>query len=418
MTAQGRTPPHNLEAEESLLGAMLLSRDAIAVAVPIVTAADFYKQPSNALVFGAIVALYKDGQPTDVVSVGDSLGRRNELEAAGGNGRLVTLQARTPATTSAGRYARIIAEHATLRRLAGVGSQISDMAYGAPEDVEGTLDRARALVSEIRSPMGSLPAELWSVDDYIDWQPDDPERNAAWLVPGFLREMDRLVLVAGEGSGKTVWLSQIAMAASQGINPFTLRPMSPIVTLRIDAENPPYLVRQWLGRMRKLVPGYEPKQAYLWHRPSGIDLLRPAARSHMESILATVQPRLVCAGPLNKLTRGEKKDEGVVGALWDVLDDFRERYRFALVLEHHAPLSQGGKREMRAYGSQITTSRPEFGIGLVPCGEGQLRLEHFRRQRDPRPWPEEIHYGGPGSWPWVGRWSGGMPMEPGLDEAF
>ena len=79
----GRIPPHNLEAEESLLGAMLLSRDAIAAAIEICSAEDFYK-PAHGHIFEAITSLYSQGEPADPVTVADELRRAGLLEAIGG----------------------------------------------------------------------------------------------------------------------------------------------------------------------------------------------------------------------------------------------------------------------------------------------------------------------------------------------
>src|SRR5713101_8173965 len=101
----GRVPPHNLQAEESLLGAMLLSRDAIASAVEVVSADDFYK-PAHGHVFDAVTSLYGQGEPAGPVTVADELRRADLLDAIGGPATLISLQSNTPATSNAGRYAR------------------------------------------------------------------------------------------------------------------------------------------------------------------------------------------------------------------------------------------------------------------------------------------------------------------------
>lgn len=147
-TGATRVPPHNLEAEESLLGAMLLSRDAIAVALERCSATDFYK-PSHAHIFQAITSLYSSGDPADAVTVADELRRAGTLEEVGGPASLVALQANTPAISSAGRYAEIVEEHALLRRLIGVAGEIADLGYSLPEDVIGAVDRAEAMVFEV-----------------------------------------------------------------------------------------------------------------------------------------------------------------------------------------------------------------------------------------------------------------------------
>ncbi len=146
--ATARVPPHNLEAEESLLGAMLLSRDAIAIALERCSAADFYK-PSHGQIFEAITSLYASGDPADAVTVAEELRRAGVMEEVGGPAALVALQANTPAITSAGRYAEIVEEHALLRRLIGVAAEISELGYSLPDDVTAAVDRAETMVFEV-----------------------------------------------------------------------------------------------------------------------------------------------------------------------------------------------------------------------------------------------------------------------------
>src|SRR3984957_16563454 len=124
---------------------MLLSRDAISAAVEVCKVADFYR-PAHGHIFDAVCSLYAQGEPADPVTVADELRRADLLEAAGGPGNLVALQANTPAIANAARYARIIEEHALLRRLITTASEIAEMGYSLPEDVAGTLDRAEAMV--------------------------------------------------------------------------------------------------------------------------------------------------------------------------------------------------------------------------------------------------------------------------------
>jgi replicative DNA helicase len=140
-----RSPPSNLEAEESLLGAMLLSRDAIATAAEIVHTEDFYK-PGHAHIYDAISTLYASGEAVDPVTVAEQLRRVDLLDAVGGVASLVTLQANTPATTSAARYARIVEELALLRRLIGAAGNIAELGYARPADVTKAVDEAESLI--------------------------------------------------------------------------------------------------------------------------------------------------------------------------------------------------------------------------------------------------------------------------------
>jgi replicative DNA helicase len=147
-SSRPRVPPHNLQAEESLLGAMLLSRDAIVDAVQICGAEDFYK-PAHGHVFEAVTRLYSQGEPVDPVTVADELRRAGLLEAVGGPSTLATLQANTPAISNAAGYAKIVEEHALLRRLIGVAGEIAELGYDVPDDVTAAVDRAESMVFEV-----------------------------------------------------------------------------------------------------------------------------------------------------------------------------------------------------------------------------------------------------------------------------
>jgi replicative DNA helicase len=145
---------------------MLLSRDAIAAAVESCGAEDFYK-PAHAHVFSAITGLYTRGEPADPVTVSDELRRSGVLEAVGDPSMLLSLQVNTPSTANASHYARIVEEHALLRRLVTVAGEIAELGYSIPEDVAEVVDRAESMVFEVAqrrivdtmSPLRELLAE-------------------------------------------------------------------------------------------------------------------------------------------------------------------------------------------------------------------------------------------------------------------
>lgn len=143
-----RIPPHNLDAESSLLGSMLLSRNAVAEAVGRCNEGDFYK-PAHGHVFRVITALYSRGEAVDAVTVADELRRSGVLEMIGGPSALLALQSETPAIANAERYARIVEEYALLRRLIGVAYQIAELSYEVPDDVVAAIDRAEAMVFDV-----------------------------------------------------------------------------------------------------------------------------------------------------------------------------------------------------------------------------------------------------------------------------
>src|ERR1700704_4072959 len=143
-----RVPPHNLEAEESVLGACLLSRQAIATALETVAPEDFYK-PAHAEMFKIMLDLYARGEPVDAVTLGEELRRRGNLDEFGGKPYLFTLVNSVPTPGSVGHYARIVQENATLRRLIDASQQISDLAFALPEDVEEAVDQSEDLIYQV-----------------------------------------------------------------------------------------------------------------------------------------------------------------------------------------------------------------------------------------------------------------------------
>jgi len=144
-----RVPPHNLDAEESVLGALLLSRDAINVVAEMgLTAGEFYK-PAHQHIYDAIRSLTGSGEAVDVVTVADELRKSGLLEELGGTSYLVELQARTPAISNAQRYAKIVQDTALARRLIAVSSEIAEMAYGEGDDVTRILDQAESKMFDV-----------------------------------------------------------------------------------------------------------------------------------------------------------------------------------------------------------------------------------------------------------------------------
>jgi replicative DNA helicase len=242
--AASRVPPHDLQAEESLLGAMMLSAGAIADAAGVVTASDFYK-PAHGHVYDAVHTLYAAGQPADSVTVADELRRAGLLDAIGGHAVLAQIMSSTPATTNAARYARIVEEYALLRRLIGVAGEIAELGYSVPEDVSKALDRAESLVYEVNErrvtdstqKLSSLLSEnldrlehLYERGDAITGTPTgylDLDQLLSGLQPSSL-----VVVGARPAMGKTSFaLGMIAHAALEATNP------SPVLFFSLEMSN-------------------------------------------------------------------------------------------------------------------------------------------------------------------------------------
>jgi replicative DNA helicase len=242
--AASRVPPHDIQAEESLLGAMMLSAGAIADAAGVVSASDFYK-PAHGHVYDAVHTLYASGQPVDSVTVADELRRAGLLEAIGGHAVLAQIMSSTPATTNAGRYATIVEEYALLRRLIGVSGEIAELGYSVPEDVSKALDRAESLVYEVNErrvtdstqKLSSLLSEnldrleqLYERGDAITGTPTgylDLDQLLSGLQPSSL-----VVVGARPAMGKTSFaLGMIAHAALEASSP------SPVLFFSLEMSN-------------------------------------------------------------------------------------------------------------------------------------------------------------------------------------
>ena len=158
-SAMMRTPPQDLAAEQSVLGGMLLSKDAIADVVEVVRGPDFYR-PAHELVYEAILDLYGRGEPADAVTVSAELQKRGELGRVGGAPYIHTLLQSVPTAANAGYYARIVRETAILRRLIEAGTKIVQLGYSGDGDADDIVDAAQAevyAVTERRTSEDYLP---------------------------------------------------------------------------------------------------------------------------------------------------------------------------------------------------------------------------------------------------------------------
>jgi replicative DNA helicase len=144
----GAVPPHNIEAEESVLGAVMLSADAANVALEKLRPEDFYK-PAHQAVFEAITGLFDGNQPIDAVTVADHLRRTDQLDRVGGVGFLTTLLDGVPTTANIGYYADIVDETAARRRLLAAGSAVGRIAMETDREIADVLDAAEMEVFRV-----------------------------------------------------------------------------------------------------------------------------------------------------------------------------------------------------------------------------------------------------------------------------
>ena len=179
-----RTPPHDVAAEQGVLGGMLLSQDAIAEVIEIIRTQDFYR-PAHQIVFDCVLDLYGRGEPADAVTISGELNKKGELNRVGGAPYLHTLISSVPTAANAAYYARIVRERAILRRLVEVGTRIAQLGYSADgADADDLLDRAQA--------------EVYSIADKRTGEDYSP---LADIMPGALDEIEAIGSRGGQMVG-------------------------------------------------------------------------------------------------------------------------------------------------------------------------------------------------------------------------
>jgi len=206
-----RRLPADLEAEESLLGAMLLSKSAIAAATEVVGSGDFFK-PAHRHVFGAVVGLYQRGEPADPVTVADELRRGDLLDQVGGLGAIIALQAATPSAGNAGRYARIVEDLALLRRTIGAATEIIHSCYSVPEDVPAALTRAASLIGNVTRSSSTLAGSRPVLVRVADVEAE----RVLWLWPGRIPAGKITILDGDPGLGKSTISLDLAARVTTG----------------------------------------------------------------------------------------------------------------------------------------------------------------------------------------------------------
>ncbi len=150
-----RLPPQDLHAEQSVLGSMLINKDAIADCLEAVKAHDFYR-PAHELIFDAVLDLFGRGEPADAITVADELSKRGDITRVGGQAYLHQLIQSVPTAANAGYYAEIVHERAVLRRLVEAGTRIVQMGYAQGEgDIDDIVNRAQAEVYSVAEVRGS-----------------------------------------------------------------------------------------------------------------------------------------------------------------------------------------------------------------------------------------------------------------------
>jgi replicative DNA helicase len=178
-----RTPPHDVAAEQCVLGGMLLSKDAISDVIEVIRPHDHYR-PAHQIIHEVVLDLYGRGEPADAITVANELTRRGEIGRVGGAPYLHTLIASVPTAANAGYYARIVRERAILRRLVEAGTRIVQFGYAGDAEADDLVDRAQA--------------EVYAITDH---RVTEDYHSLADIMPGALDEIEAIGSRGGAMTG-------------------------------------------------------------------------------------------------------------------------------------------------------------------------------------------------------------------------
>ena len=222
----GRVPPQNVEAEQSVLGTILLSDHSLSSVLELLESADFY-QDGHRLIFEAMIVLFEKNEPQDIITVSNQLKEQNNLDAAGGLGYLATLTSIVPVTSNLFHYAKIIRRKAILRNLIRVNTEIASRCYEEQGDIDILVDEAEQAIFEIArsksnqsfTPLKSIiPGAFETVEQLYK------RKEMITGIPTGFTELDKmtaglqpsdLIILAGRPSmGKTAFAMNIAQNAT------------------------------------------------------------------------------------------------------------------------------------------------------------------------------------------------------------
>jgi replicative DNA helicase len=397
-----RQPPQSVEAEQAVLAACMLEQGTLAVARRIVSDDDWYR-PGHSMIWQALLEVRRAGLVPDALSVAEALVRRGEIGKVGGHPYLHDLVESLPTTVNVEYWAEIVAQKAVLRRLAEAGERIQQRAYGAADGagLAGSVDEAVARASQEVALVHRMNAP-GPASDLLTWDQflTKPRRPENWVIPGLIARQDVVMVLGGEGSGKSMMSRQFVQCASAGVQPFKPQVRMPAArTLAIDLEVSEETLSSEAGPMSHQVAklgDWQGDNAFVWHHPEGLNLRDPRDQAELERRIAQCKPDLVTLGSLyNAYLPGKDSAEQIAGELRALFNRLRFQYAFALVLEHHMPQTDlNGHRPNRPYGSVQWAGWVTHGKVLRFVNPTVYEIGSFRNDRGRRDWPAGISRGG------------------------
>jgi hypothetical protein len=330
-----RSLPNNVDAERSILGAILLDNEAIAIAVKHVSSGDFFFS-GNQKIFRRMMAMRDAGQPIELVMLCEALHANGELDGAGGAPYISALADGMPKVSNVEHYAKIVREKAVLRRMVHFGDRLTRDALDPGADITALQNNLRALTSESVEPMkivGGNGHLSYSLIDFLKAEFPIPEH----LVEGLIPRGGTVMIVAMPHHLKSWFTTSLALATSvAGIVLGKLEVRKPVRTLLIQVEDFPGQVQWRLGQLLKtqdykdcdpqnvrIIPRcalHLPDEA--WYQA----LLREVERFHADHVILDV---------VRRIFRGDINSQKETSPFLEQLDRLREVTNATTTLVHH-----------------------------------------------------------------------------------
>lgn len=362
-------PPQNLDAEESVLGACMLTPRAIDAASELLEPRDFYRE-SHGRIFDTIQRLRGRGEPVDAITLVDELDRLGVLEEIGGQHRITELAALVPAASNVAHYARIVREMSTLRALIRVGNDIARLGFDRPDETEALVQRARELTEDIEATRGAVGAiNLQTHQEVLATEIVQEQYLVDDLIPA-----GAVGTIAAVPEAHKSWLAQaiaIRVAAGHGwILGKQVVHQTPVAYLWQDDSTAAELTRVKLFEERHPNHGELP---ILWGLNVGVQLPRDLHR-----LRTTIQQNhlgLVVLDSLYNFVTDDLKDDGPERIVAELKREICDTTGCTILIVDHMPWATDTNRgRLRAYGGVFKNAATRFGIYIDAVAD-KLHIE-------------------------------------------
>lgn len=403
------TVPRSEESERQVLGSILATgAKAFREAEKVMTGEDFYS-PSGQLIWDVVADLVDTGAQIDAIVVLSELRKRKQERQTGGP-FLHSLLEGLQMAANVGYHARVVREKSQARRALIIQARMGQAIGEITDDHDALMSELARQVLQMEVLVDERDANE-PVEGLMKWSElwRRPPLVHSWLAEDLLLPRDVMLLLAGEGGGKSWFNRQFVLCLAAGIHPFrTHERITPVRTLLCDLENAVDMLShesRLLGHqvlnLAEINEADLDERSAVFQREDGINLRDRRDAMLLERVVAETRPQVLGIGSLYNTFRR-------AGDAWDtaaeevrlVLNRIRRRYGCALIIEHHAPAAQGGARPMSPYGGSDWMKWPSLGRFITRVGANMYELGSYREadRLERKAMPIGLYRGGPLPW--------------------